>query len=415
MDIRTIGEDDIIPWTDAVGIGFLRVPDDAKETREKRIEHWRERADFARTRGAFDGGRCVGTFRSFATGLTVPGGAMVPVSAITNVTVSPTHRRQGLLTELMGLDLADAAARGESLAILIAAEYRIYGRFGFGVATEYQKFTLDTLRTDFVPDAPVEPGARIALATPEEVVELGPPLHEEFRRLRAGAIARTALWWKMYTGLVQPPMGGPTPPRFHAVYRDPSGKVAGLVSYRTDDHWDEFVPKVTLTVDSLLALTPAAEIALWRFCANVDYVNRVEGPDRSPDELLPLLVQDPRAITTQSRRDFVWARILDAPAAFSARTYGARDRLVVEVHDDLGYAAGRFAIDGAAEQARCVPTGDPADLALDVSTLGALYLGAGSPVRLAVAGRISERTPGAAERAEALLRTAREPWCPDWF
>ncbi|MFF7243731.1 GNAT family N-acetyltransferase [Embleya sp. NPDC008237] len=414
MEIRTIGEEDIIPWTAAVGIGFLRVPDDTKENREKRIEHWRERADFARTRGAFDGGRCVGTFRSFATGLTVPGGAIVPASAITNVTVSPTHRRQGLLTKMMGLDLADAAARGESVAILIAAEYRIYGRFGFGVATEYQKFTLDTLRTDFAPDAPVEAGARIELATPEEVAEVGPPLHEEFRRQRAGAIERTAMWWQMYTGLEPSPMS-PTPPRFHAVYRDPSGKVAGLVGYRTDDHWDEFVPKVTLTVDSLIALTPAAEIALWRFCANVDYVNRVEGADRSPDELLPLLVQDPRAITTQSRRDFVWARILDAPAAFSARTYGARDRIVVEVHDDLGYAAGRFAIDGAAEQARCVPTGDPADLVLDASTLGALYLGAGSPVRLAVTGRISERTPGAAERAEALLRTPREPWCPDWF
>ncbi|MFI1381411.1 GNAT family N-acetyltransferase [Embleya sp. NPDC020886] len=414
MDIRTIGEEDIIPWTAALGIGFLRVPDDNKDNREKRLAHWRQRVDFSRTRGAYDGDRCVGTFRSFATGLTVPGGAIVPASAITNVTVSATHRRRGLLTEMMHLDLADAAARGEALAILIAAEYRIYGRFGFGVATDYQKFSLDTLRTDFVPDAPVEPGARIELITPEEVIELGPPLHEEFRPMRAGAIERTPLWWRLYTGLEPSPIN-PVPGRFYAVYRDPSGKVTGMVGYRTDDHWEEFVPKVTLTVDSLLALTPAAEIALWRFCVNVDYVNRVEGPDRSPDELLPLLVRDPRAITTQTRRDFVWARILDAPAAFSARTYGTRDRLVVEVHDDLGHAAGRFAIDGAAEQARCVPTGDPADLALDVATLGALYLGSGSPVRLAAAGRISERTPGAAERAEALLRTAREPWCPDWF
>ncbi|GCD99501.1 GNAT family N-acetyltransferase [Embleya hyalina] len=414
MDVRTIDEDEIIPWTAAVGVGFLRVPDGSKENREKRLAHWRERADLARTRGAFDGDRCVGTFRSFATGLTVPGGAIVPVSAITNVTVSPTHRRRGLLTEMMRLDLADAAARGEMLAILIAAEYRIYGRFGFGVATEYQKFTLDTLRTDFAPDAPVEEGGRVELVTPEEVAELGPPLHEEFRGLRAGAIGRTPLWWANYTGLDPSPVH-PAPPRFHAIYRDPSGKVAGLVSYRTDDHWDEFVPKVTLTVDSLMALTPAAEFALWRFCASVDYVEKIEAADRSPDELLPMLVTDPRAITTQTRRDFVWTRILDAPAAFSARTYGARDRLVVEVVDDLGYAAGRFAIDGGLDGGTCVPTGEPAELALDVATLGALYLGSGSPVRLAVAGRISELSPGAAERAEALLRTPREPWCPDWF
>ncbi|MGC0414941.1 GNAT family N-acetyltransferase [Embleya sp. AB8] len=414
MDIRTIGEDDIIPWTTAVGVGFLRIPDESKEGREKRIAHWRRRADLARTRGAFDGDRCVGTFRSFATGLTVPGGAIVPVSAITNVTVTATHRRQGLLTRLMHLDLADAAARGEQLAILIAAEYRIYGRFGFGAATEYQKLTLDTLRTDFVPDAPVEPGARIELLTPDEVREVGPPLHEEFRGLRAGVIGRNDLWWDVYTGRVSAP-SGPAPDRFHAVYRDPAGKVTGLVTYRADDHWDEFVPKVTLTVDALLALTPAAEIALWRYCANVDYVNKVEAADRSPDELLPLFVGDPRAITTQTRRDFVWTRLLDVPGAFSARTFGVRDRLVVEVADELGYAAGRFAIDGGPEGGVCAPTGEPADLALDVAALGGLYLGSGSPVRLAAAGRITEFTAGAAERAEALLRTPREPWCPDWF
>ncbi|WP_406287586.1 GNAT family N-acetyltransferase [Embleya sp. NBC_00896] len=416
MDIRTIGEGDVIAWTDAMAIGFQRVPDNSKDNREKRVDHWVRRVhnDFTRARGAFDGDRCVGTFRSFATGLTLPGGAILPVSAITNVTVTPTHRRRGLLTSMMRADLADSVARGEAMAILIGAEYRIYGRFGFGVATDFQKLTLDTLRTDFVADAPVEAGGRVEFVTPEQVVELGPAVYEEFRRLRPGAIGRSPLWWDMYAGLEAPP-SGPTPGRFHAVYRDPSGRITGLLGYRVNDHWVEFAPRVTLTVDALIALTPEAEIALWRFCANVDYVHLVEAEDRSPDELLTHWVEDPRAITTGSRRDFVWARVLDVPAAFSARTYGARDKVVVDVRDDLGYAAGRFAIDNRSGEAVCAPTGDPADLALDIAELSAFVLGSGSPVRRADAGRITELVPGAAERAEALLRTPREPWCPDWF
>jgi predicted acetyltransferase len=414
VDIRTIGEDDIVAWTDAMSIGFHKVPDPSKESRDKRIEHWRERAAFGRTRGAFDGDRCVGTFRSFATGLTVPGGALLPVSAITNVTVSPTHRRRGLLTEMMRADLADAAERGEAAAILISAEYRIYGRFGFGEAADYQKLRLDTLRTGFIDGALAEPGGSVELVSPHTMTEVGPAVYEEFRRLRPGAIGRSALWWDLYTGVRSAPRG-PEPARFHAVYRDPSGRITGLIGYRSDDHWEEMVPKVTLLVDQLIALTPQAELALWQYCASVDYVAVVEAADRSPDELLTLFVTDPRAISTGSRRDFLWARILDVPAAFSARTYGAPGRIVLDVRDDLGYARGRFAIDNGPGAATCTPTDDAPDLSLDAATLGALYLGAGSPVRLAAAGRLTEHTPGAAARAESMLRTAREPWCPDWF
>jgi hypothetical protein len=62
-----------------------------------------------------------------------------------------------------------------------------------------------------------------------------------------------------------------------------------------------------------------------------------------------------------------------------------------------------------------VPADEPADLALDVSVLGSLYMGGRSAVRLAAAGAVTELTPGAVDRAEVMFRTARAPWCPDWF
>jgi len=93
------------------------------------------RMDLDRTPAAFDGESVVGTYRSFATRLTVPGGARVDAAAVSAVSVRPTHRRRGILTEMIERDIRESAARGEVASVLIAAEWPIYGRFGYGPAT----------------------------------------------------------------------------------------------------------------------------------------------------------------------------------------------------------------------------------------------------------------------------------------
>src|SRR5262245_42688237 len=70
------------------------------------------RMDLERPLGAFDGPRMVGTYRSFPTLLTVPGGARVDASAVSAVSVRPTHRRQGILTSMIDRDIRASAARG---------------------------------------------------------------------------------------------------------------------------------------------------------------------------------------------------------------------------------------------------------------------------------------------------------------
>ncbi len=130
-EIRTLAEADVAAWVRAAFTGFHNPAGFSPEEPASR----RPEYDLSRTRGAFDGDRCVATFRSMARELTVPGGATLPADAITNVSTVATHRRRGLASRMMAADLADAKARGEAVAILIAAEYPIYGRFGFGPAT----------------------------------------------------------------------------------------------------------------------------------------------------------------------------------------------------------------------------------------------------------------------------------------
>jgi predicted acetyltransferase len=412
LDVRPIDEAEFADWLRAQQTGFLREPVVPPEQVEAR------RLQFVpgRLLGAFDGGRCVATFRSFAQELTAVGGTPVPADAVSNVTVSPTHRRRGLLTRMMGRDLAAAKERGDVVATLIAAEYPIYGRYGFGPATTTAEWTVDVPRAGFGPRGPAGPedGGRVDLVDAEDVRKLGPKLHERVRRAQPGAVSRDELWWRVNTGAVR--FGSSWTEPFYAVYRSAGGEVEGLVSYECDDTWGEAKqPLNTAEVNWLIAATPAAERALWHYLCSIDWIVRVKSGWRAPDDLLPLLLPDPRAARLGTQADWLWVRLLDVPRAMEARTYATAGELVLEVVDAAGFAGGRYLLEAAEDGASCRPTGRSADLVLEAGEVARLWLGDESAVRLAALGRVREERAGAARLADALLRTSRRPWCPDLF
>ncbi len=201
------------------------------------------------------------------------------------------------------------------------------------------------------------------------------------------------------------------------VHRDGAGEVRGLVAYTVDGKWSDRVPDATLTVTDLVATTAQARRALWAHLLSVDWVRRIEVPDAAPDDPLPLLLRDPRAVRPLPHpADCLWLRLLDLPAALTARTYPPGLRLALRVADPAGHVDGvwllRTGADGSAE---VTPDGGPADLALDAAALAALHLGGEQASRLVAAGLATELTPGAARRADTLFRTTAEPWCPDHF
>jgi predicted acetyltransferase len=73
--------------------------------------------------------------------------------------------------------------------------------------------------------------------------------------------------------------------------------------------------------------------------------------------------------------------------------------------------AGRWRLaDDVAKRSRA-----PAQLRLDVSTLGSVYLGWFTFEQLARSGRVEELRRGAARRADAIFSWHRAPWCPEIF
>ncbi|GGJ44954.1 GNAT family N-acetyltransferase [Streptomyces brasiliensis] len=411
IDVHAVTEAEFPDWLRALNTGFLREPavspEEAEAARERFASH--------RLLGAFDGGRCVATFRSFAQELTVVGGAAVPADAVTSVTVTPTHRRRGLLTRMMAQDLAAAKERGDVVATLIAAEYPIYGRYGFGPATWTTEWTVEVPRTGLDPRwAGPDDGGRIDLVDGAEVRKLGPELHERVRRAQPGAVSRDEVWWRVSTGVVR--LGHNWTEPYYAVYRAASGEVEGLVAYKSDDNWHDKQPHNTADVKWLIASTRAAERALWHYLCSIDWITKVKSGWRGPDDPLPLFFPDPRAARITTQADWLWVRILDVVRALEARTYDGTGALVLEVADRLGLAGGRYRLEVSPEGARCTPVrAEGADLSLDVGELATLWLGDESAVRLAALGRLREGREGAARLADALLHTSGRPWCPDIF
>jgi predicted acetyltransferase len=414
LEIRTLTSPDELPaWFRAVSVGFLRGP----EVPEEEIAARRPGIDLARTQGAYDSGRCVGTFRTMPQEMTVPGGASLPSCAVTNVTVSPTHRRRGLLTRMMSDALAAAKERGDAFSSLISAEWPIYGRYGFGPAAWTAEWEVEVARTGLDPrhSGPAD-GGRVDFADAEEVGRLGPALYERFRAQphRQGVIDRPARWWQLATGELRYP-SDESNPRFHALYRDAAGEPQGLVTYTVRERWDDKLPQNTAEVQFLTALTPGAERALWHFVLSIDWIARVRSGHRGPDDVLPLLLPDPRAARLETLADFLWLRPLDVPRMLEARSYPVQGTLVLDLHDETGLAGGRYRLEAGPDGAACKASRESADLALDIGELGTLFLGDESAVRLAVLGRLEEHSEGAAESADTLFRTSRRAWCPDIF
>ena len=139
-DVRRIDADEFQAIVTMDGRAFgLTYTDDL-------LEDVRGILELDRTLVALDGTEVVGSTSAFTMDMTVPGGAAVPTAGVTWVGVMPTHRRRGILRQLMAEQLDDLLDRGEPLAALSASESGIYGRFGYGMATQRARLFVATKR-----------------------------------------------------------------------------------------------------------------------------------------------------------------------------------------------------------------------------------------------------------------------------
>ncbi|HTJ68952.1 MAG TPA: GNAT family N-acetyltransferase [Actinospica sp.] len=409
IEVRNVATDEEFDaWCDSMDVGFY-TPHTRGEGPRRRERY----PDLGRIWAGYDGALTVGTLAGLDLRLTVPGGAQIPLDGISGVTVAPTHRRQGLARRMMAAELSRAKERGDAMAALVAAEYPIYGRFGYGPATESAQWVVDARDLRFVRDLP----GRVELIDAEVARFEAAALYDRIRRTQVGAVSREGWRWDVDTGQFLRD-GDPAPLSvLHAVCRDESGQVVGYAAYRFTEKWTNQRPDNTVYVSVLVATDPLYEARLWKHLADHDWVTQAVGPEF--DRIDPLwrdLLVDRRMIAQSSAWDFVWLRVLDPAVVLSARTYAKADRIVLRVEDKDGYAAGTYVLrvedDGTAV---CALTLEPADVTLPVDRLGEIYLGGHSAARLGALGLVEEHTPGAVERLSTLFSVPIAPHNPMIF
>jgi len=150
---------------------------------------------------------------------------------------------------------------------------------------------------------------------------------------------------------------------------------------------------------------------IWRFLLEIDWMDEILAWLLPTDHPLMHLVARPDSLDLHTETG-LWVRLMDVGAALSARGYAADGRVTFDIADDFcPWNAGTWTLaDGVARRSRRRP-----DLRLDVTALGATYLGGFSFGRLARAGLVEEARRGGAARADTLFASDRAPWCPELF
>ena len=364
--------------------------------------------DASRPLAARVDGEWVGVAGDYPFQMTLPGGASTPTSGVTMVGVSPTHRRQGILTALMTRQLDDIAERGEALAILTASESVIYGRFGYGAATAKAVTSIETARSGYQAEA--TPPGRCRMMAKERAMPVIKAVHEACRTQRAGAVVRMNWWWE-WLERDRPADREGASANFFVVHEDGDGQPDGYAVYRIKESWKDGMPRATLYAREVQGASVEIEAALWRLLCDVDLVERVECWSRPLDDPLRWRFAEPRRMRTTGVSDWLWLRVLDVPTALELRGYEAEGDLVIDVIDQFRpSAAGRFRLEAGPDGASCKPTTESADLTLGASELGAIYLGGLAPSLLAEAGRVECRSTDGLARADALFMTRKLPF-----
>lgn len=366
-------------------------------------------------------GRPCATLAGYSLSMTLPGGPR-PVLGIGYVAVDPAHRRRGLMTELVRRTLTDLhETRAEPVAVLNSTEPGIYGRFGFGVASQAVRLAVPPeargLTPGHEPRRP-EPPLTLEVTAPHEGEAAIAAVYRACLPTRPGLLAREGAWLRR--ALCDPPEERHGAGRLLCMLAVDPGAVSaagvrGYALYRLHAGWTHSVPRYTVSVRELFALDPAAGAFLWRSLLDVDLGGTVTADARPVDDPVLALLTDPRS-AAPTVRDQLHARAVDVDRALAARTYATDLDVVLDVRDAVcPWNEGRWRLSAGPAGAVCARTDARPDLALSARELGTVLLGGGSLVQLAHAGRVTELRPGALRAASTAFRHDPAPYCPVVF
>jgi len=353
-------------------------------------------------------GELAAVHSSYPYHMRVPGGT-VPTSGLTSVGVLPAHRRRGLLTSMIEDHFTRSRARGESVSTLFAAETTIYQQFGYGLACPTYRLTLP--RGAKLRGIDGSDDLRIRLED-ADLARHGSDVRTVLARdERPGAMSTVGD--AMLANLFFDPesMRDGEERRRIAIVEDASGPAA-FALFQRKLAWSDSGPSGTGAIQhGWAAVTAAAERRLWSVLSDLDLMSSTTVSSVALDSPLVHLLKDVRgALATM--RDQVWVRILDVPAALTARTYLKDVDVTIGVEDSRiaeNSLPWRFTVVNGAATVERAERDASVDVRMSIQELSVAYLGGTTLDSLAAAGLVEEVRPGAVEDLSDAFRSRLAP------
>jgi len=322
------------------------------------------------------------------------------------VAVHPDHRRKGVLSAMMRHHFEQVhEEEGTHVSALHASEPAIYGRQGYGLASQELEVSLGRGTTL---DAPGLEAAAGAVTTHLASVS-DPGMPKRMRECHLGcaglgSVVGEAGYYHRICD--QPPEQLRDKESWRVLLARRDGVDVGFAMFRRTQKWERARPEGELLVWAMVG-DPAAQLALMRRLVDFDLIGTVKVSTVGADDPLLLWAGGPRATADVATYDSLWVRLVDLPEALQARTWNAPCDVVVEVADTTAPwndGSWRIRADDAGD-ATVERTTAESDVRLRVEALGGAYLGGGNLVALQRAGLVAERRKGGVAELWRAMRT----------
>lgn len=325
---------------------------------------------------AEDGGEIAGACLLLSMRQWISGVAM-PMMGLGVVTTALTHRRRGVAGRMVEAGLRKARERGDLVSALYPFRVAYYGGLGYGLAGETHRYVLPPTS---LPDSPDDRRRMRLVRTPADRKTLQ-ELYARGARLQTGQVERSEHAW----GYV---LEGDE--RAALLYVAEGGQAEGyvVVRYRADLP----ITDRLLEVEERMWLTPAARRGIYGWLSSMgDQWPRV-GYNAHPGERFEDVIAEPRLPPGAAGGWHLWFpsatllrgpmfRLLNVPAALSARNYALVDDFAVELTVDdpqLPANSGPWRVAVSGGRARVEESGGPADatVRIPVRELSRVFVGA---------------------------------------
>ena len=351
-----------------------------------------------------------GVYGVYPMTLAVPGTGSsvhhVPCAGLTWVGVHPDRRRRGVLTAMMRHHLEQVhETPGQHVSALHASEPAIYGRYGYGLASLELEVSLGRGTTLTAPHLEELAGAtttRMGVRTDPAMPARLRECHQSFAEL--GTVIGEVDYYARVCQELPEELRDKEPGR--VLFAERGGADVGFALFRRTHKWERSRPSGELSVWALVG-DPAARLALLRRLVDFDLMGTVKIRATGVEDPMLLWAGGPRSTSDVGTYDSLWVRLIDLPEALMQRSWSARCDVVVDVADRAApwnEGSWRISVDDSGT-ATVERTSNPADVQLDVTALGAAYLGGGNLVTMHSAGLVAEHRPGAVAELWRAMRT----------